>query len=331
MSLRVSLVVPVRDEAAALPHLIESIKAQTLPPAEIIIVDGGSTDNTIEIARSLTATDRRCRIIEAGPATPGRGRNIGFRAATSEWIAFVDSGIVLESKWLEELVAVAQAKPVDVVFGNYEPQENSFFERCSALAFVEPKRMRDGIAMRGPSITSSLMRKSVLEKLGGFPDLRNGEDLILISQLISSEAVGWAPKATAWWALQPSVGKTFQRFRLYSRNSVYAKMERQWHFGVLRIYLLLFPPTAAALITGKMLLLAIPCALHALRTAKSIWTRGDRRRWASLLNPLVFLSVATILLVLDTALFTGWIEGLLGVKRPSHSTEVSQRAAGASQ
>jgi hypothetical protein len=108
-------------------------------------------------------------------------------------------------------------------------------------------------------------------------------------------------------------------------------MERQWHFGVLRIYLLLLPPIIAAVITGRAWLLLIPTTLHALRTGKSVWTRGNGRRWSSLLNPAVFLSVAAILFLLDAALFTGWIEGLLGLKRPTPSMEAAQRAAGGSQ
>src|SRR5205085_1916674 len=181
------------------------------------------------IAKETAAKDTRFRVIEAGAATPGRGRNIGFRAAACEWIAFTDSGITLEHDWLEQLVSAAKSSGAHVVYGNYEPKRDSFFVRCAALAFVEPKRLRDGLPMRGPSIVSSLMRRSVLEAAGGFPDLRNGEDLLLIQRVAEQQSnIAWAHKATAWWSLQPTPAATFRRFRLYSRNSAYAKMERQW-------------------------------------------------------------------------------------------------------
>src|SRR4051812_12519152 len=103
-SLEVSLVIPVRNEERSLPALISSIQAQTFPPAEVVIVDGGSGDGTVELGRRLTEGDARFRFVEAGDATPGRGRNVGTEAARSEWVAYTDAGIRVEPTWLERLV-----------------------------------------------------------------------------------------------------------------------------------------------------------------------------------------------------------------------------------
>ena len=89
---KVSVVIPVRDEVDSLPELIASLQSQTFPPAEVVIVDGGSTDETVALARQLTADDDRFRVVEAGEATPGRGRNIGISAARHDWIALSDAG-----------------------------------------------------------------------------------------------------------------------------------------------------------------------------------------------------------------------------------------------
>src|SRR4051795_10341592 len=89
---RVSLVVPVRNEEGSLAALVESICRQTRAPDEVVLVDGDSTDRTVALARALTAGDPRFRVIEAGPATPGRGRNLGIAAAHHEWIALTDAG-----------------------------------------------------------------------------------------------------------------------------------------------------------------------------------------------------------------------------------------------
>jgi glycosyltransferase involved in cell wall biosynthesis len=93
---RVSLVVPVRNEEQSLPRLLETIARQTFRPAEIILVDGGSTDDTVGLARRAAETDARIRVIEAGPATPGRGRNVGIEAVSHEWVALTDAGNRLE-------------------------------------------------------------------------------------------------------------------------------------------------------------------------------------------------------------------------------------------
>src|SRR5207244_861116 len=92
-NMQISLVIPVRNEEQSLPLLVESIRAQTRPPDEIILVDGGSTDGTVALAGALTAADPRFRVIEAGDATPGRGRNVGIAAARHDWIALTDAGI----------------------------------------------------------------------------------------------------------------------------------------------------------------------------------------------------------------------------------------------
>ncbi|MEP6637349.1 MAG: glycosyltransferase family A protein [Acidobacteriota bacterium] len=107
----VTVVVPVRNEKQSLAELIASLQAQTSPPAEIVVVDGGSTDGTISLAHRLAAGDDRLRVIEAGEATPGRGRNIGIAAARYEWIALADAGNKLEPQWLGRLIEVVHRDP----------------------------------------------------------------------------------------------------------------------------------------------------------------------------------------------------------------------------
>src|SRR5689334_20070103 len=104
---RVSLVVPVRDEAETISVLLSSIERQTRRPDEVIIVDGGSKDGTPDLVRGLVGDDRGIQIVEAGAATPGRGRNVGWSVARNPWIAFTDAGIELDPAWLERLIAAA--------------------------------------------------------------------------------------------------------------------------------------------------------------------------------------------------------------------------------
>ncbi|MFN2597613.1 MAG: glycosyltransferase family 2 protein, partial [Pyrinomonadaceae bacterium] len=158
----ISLVVPVRDEEASLPTLLDSVRRQTRPPDEVILVDGGSTDRTVALARELSRGDARLRVVEAGEATPGRGRNVGVAAASHEWIAFTDAGIRLEPDRLARLAAEVERDPaLDVVYGNYEPLPRTFFERCAAVAYVSPKSRPPEAPCRGRFIASSLVRREV--------------------------------------------------------------------------------------------------------------------------------------------------------------------------
>jgi len=305
----VSLVVPVRNEEASLPALLESIRRQTHRPAEVILVDGGSTDATVRVAREMADTCEGLRVIEATEATPGRGRNIGIGAAHSEWVALTDAGIRLEPQWLESLIRVARAdKDVSVVYGNYEAAAGSFFERCAALVYLPPKVARAGGRVRGPSIASALLRREVWEAAGGFPDLRAAEDLFFMEHVERLKfKIAYAPQATVWWQLQPTLRKTFRKFVLYSRHNVWAGRQWDWHYGLARQYAVWLVCCVLA-VAHSWYWLAVPLAGMLARAAKSIYVRREGRGWSWLLNPLQFAGVVFVMLAVDLATFVGWAQ-----------------------
>ncbi len=303
----VSLVIPVRNESATIGELINSISSQTYAPAEILFVDGGSVDDTVKKLRVEGERDKRIRVIEAGEATPGRGRNIGIAASSNDWIALTDAGIRLASDWLENLVKVIKDDPeIRFVYGNYEPTINSFFERCAALAYLPPKRQTPAGLMRWPFIASSLIRRDVWKTVGGFPDLRAAEDLIFMKQIQDlGFKIGWAPKATVWWKLRPTLVSTFHKFVLYSKHNVLAGWQRYWHYGVAKQYLAGLCLMILSIIHSPWWLLLLFAGIAA-RVAKSIWQKRENRGIFWLLNPVQFACVLAIMTAIDLATFTGW-------------------------
>lgn len=308
----VSLVIPVKNESASIIKLVESIYLQQHLPVEVVIVDGGSNDDTLSIIDSLCRTYPFIRLFQTGKALPGQGRNIGIRSASSDWIGLTDGGIVLDHTWLSSLVEIMQSNiSPDLVYGNYEPVLDTFFERCAALAYVPAKVQRPGGMMRGPSIASCLLKKSVWEAVGGFPDWRAAEDLIFMRRVEEAGfRIGWAPKATVYWQLRPDLASTFRKFALYSKHNVWAGMQGDWHYGVARQY-------AIYLIAILMMWLQswwwvlVPVALFAARVMKSIWTKREGRGLAWALNPVQFFGVAGILGAIDLAMFVGWFQALI--------------------
>jgi glycosyltransferase involved in cell wall biosynthesis len=309
--LRVSLVVPVRDEAATIDELLTNIAKQTRQPDELIFVDGGSRDDTVARLRAFDPKGIPLRVIEAGEATPGRGRNLGIAAATYDWIVMADAGTRLEPDWLERLLEVhARDTSVDVVYGNFEPVTDSFFTRCAALVYVTPKRVRDGQLMRGPCVPSCLLRREVHRRVGGFPDLRASEDLIFMEKVRESGArIGWAPKATIWWELPPSLGKIFKKFVLYSKHNVWAGRQWDWHYGIARQYSVAAIFVILALLHSYWWLIFILLGA-AGRIAKSIWMRREGRGLLWLINPVQFIGVGIILITIDLATLIGWAQCL---------------------
>ena len=309
----VSLVIPVKDEETTVDALLVSIGAQTQPVDEVVFVDSGSSDGTVARLRNASLGNTPIRVIESGPGSPGKSRNIGISAGSNQWIALTDAGIKLDSRWIEELVAVVQSSPdVDVVYGNYEPVVDTFFERNAALVYVPSKQERAGAKMRGPSIASCLLRREVWQTVGGFPDLRAAEDLMFMEQVERHPfKIGWAPRATVWWQLRPTLLSTFRKFVLYSRHNVLAGRQKYWHYGIARQYVLALIVVLVAMLSGIWwLLLAIPLGLL-LRVFKSIWSRRETLSGLGLINPLRWIHVLIITLAIDLATFVGWIQAYL--------------------
>lgn len=92
----VSVVVPLYNKAKYVRRALDSIAAQTLPPAEVIVVDDGSTDEGPAVVESYTRLP--VRLIRQQNAGPGAARNRGIASASGDLIAFLDA----DDEWLPE-------------------------------------------------------------------------------------------------------------------------------------------------------------------------------------------------------------------------------------
>jgi glycosyltransferase involved in cell wall biosynthesis len=300
----ISLVVPVRDEAATIRALLWSIERQTRPPDEVLIVDTGSNDDTVALARALTAGDPRFEIIQFGDATPGAARNVGVSRARHDLIALTDAGIELDASWLELLES--QSSAADVVYGSYDPFPGSRFERHAALASVAPRAVRRA---PGASTASCLVRRSTWDAVGGFLDLRTADDLIFMERVAASAArIGHAPGARLWWRIPPDLRSTFRRLRLYSRVNALAHRQRHWHYGVARWYLVAAPFVALAFNDPRWLL--VPAGGFVARVLWHLSRQRDGRKVTWILNPIRVAFTAVVLVTVDAATFLGWAEAV---------------------
>jgi glycosyltransferase involved in cell wall biosynthesis len=118
MSPRFSVVIPAYNSAATLPRAIESVRAQSWPAHEIIVVDDGSTDATADVARQFGETVRLIQQTNSGVSV---ARNAGAAAASGDWLAFLDADdwyapdrIKLHAEW------IAEDASLDFLTGDYE-------------------------------------------------------------------------------------------------------------------------------------------------------------------------------------------------------------------
>jgi hypothetical protein len=120
---RVSLLLPVRDEAHRVTACLESLLAQeNLPDLELVVLDDGSTDGTAEVVSRLLGDDPRCRLVDGGSQPPPDGwlgkpwacaRLAG--AATGTVLVFVDADVVLAPRAVAATVAVLRGGCLDLV------------------------------------------------------------------------------------------------------------------------------------------------------------------------------------------------------------------------
>lgn len=102
-TVRISVIVPVYQAALYLDDCIRSLLAQTLPDFELILVDDGSTDNSMALCNAWAARDHRLRVIHQENAGVSAARNTGIRAARGQWLAFVDSDDWVEPTYLQKM------------------------------------------------------------------------------------------------------------------------------------------------------------------------------------------------------------------------------------
>jgi glycosyltransferase involved in cell wall biosynthesis len=315
--MKVSVIVPVRDEEETIHELLDSLVAQTYPPDEIVITDGGSVDATPQIIEDYKQRGLPVHLIRAGAALPGRGRNLASERARFEWLAFTDGGIRLANTWLEHLVNKAREdESTDIVYGSVEPVTNTFFTECAAIAYVPPPKPQEDVVARPRFIASSLLRRAAWAKVNGFPEnLRSAEDLLFMDRL---EKAGYRavfePRALVYWRLRSNLQSTFKRFLVYSLNNMRAGLFNQWQARILFRYAMLLVVFLATMIVEPSwfwLAFALWVLMLIARSIVSIWRNRNCYPGSFTRNVRRGLMVVAILAVLDAAAIIGWFQWLV--------------------
>lgn len=120
----VSVVMPVYNACRYLRPAIESLMCQTLRDIEIICVDDGSTDTSLDMIKIFQQSDDRIRIITETNAGPGLARNNGLKRARGEYVAFLDADDFYDPDMLESLYNCAKEKDLDIAICKYDIFDN---------------------------------------------------------------------------------------------------------------------------------------------------------------------------------------------------------------
>jgi glycosyltransferase involved in cell wall biosynthesis len=243
--MRVSVVSTVLNEADSLTRMLDGLAAQTRPPDEVVICDGGSTDATLSL---LEAENRlTLRIVQRPGANISQGRNAAIEVATGEVIAGVDAGVRLSPQWLENIVAPFKDAKTQAVAGFFVPDPQTVFEMAMGATVLPELREIDPTHFL-PSSRSVAFRKSAWEAVGGYPEwLDYCEDLVFDFRL--RDRTGqfvFVPEAVVYFRPRSSLHTFFVQYYRYARGDGRADLWRKRHAIRYLTYLVAAPLIAVA-------------------------------------------------------------------------------------
>lgn len=216
----VAVITTVLNERDSIQVLLDAFLTQTRVPDEIIVVDGGSSDGTIEVLRSYEREHAILRVHVAPGVNIARGRNIGIHRSGCGIIAVTDGGCHPEPNWLEELVRpLLNEAGFGAVTGKQRIAGASRFEEFAGLlstsvnAATEINRTFHG--------RNSAFRKAVWAEVGGYPEwLYTAEDTLFAQRAKALGCrVALAESAVVSWRPRPNLRKLCKQYYLYGRGT----------------------------------------------------------------------------------------------------------------
>jgi len=303
--MKISLIATVKDAGPFIEEFLASVAAQTRQPDEIVIVDGGSTDGTVDTLRHANGVT----LVEEPGANISQGRARAIASATHDIIAVSDADCVLDADWLERLAKLIE-DGADVAMGFYRPMVENFFQACSAAVHVpDPRELNEAKFM--PSSRSVAFRRLAYEAAGGYPEwLAIGEDMYLNHRW---REIGMQmrldPQAVANWRVRPSVSSTWKQYFGYARGDAIAKMWPKRHaarfatYGTVVVLCAFWP--------GRVLL-AIGALTYAFRPVRRSFRllSGEPLKQAG-----AVAGVPAMMAFTDVAKMAGYVSGLLHTRR----------------
>ena len=199
---RFSVIVPLYNKEAYVRRTLESVIAQTYKDFECIVVDDGSTDNSLEIVRGLDNGDWRLEIISQANSGVAVARNNGVAKSKGEYVCFLDADDWWESTWIEEMDRLIKEYPDAGLYATnyvyYKPGKTHVALNLERGYMNYPEAYVHG-EMPVTSITTCMSRK-VFDEMGGFPvGIKLGEDFLLWAKAALHYKVAFCEKPLAYY------------------------------------------------------------------------------------------------------------------------------------
>jgi len=307
----VSVIVTVKNEGEALRPLLDSLIQQSRLPDEVVICDGGSGDNTIDILQEYTRW-LPLTVVSAPGANISQGRNLAIEASDSDVIAVTDAGVILSPFWLEDITKPILEKDALVASGWFEPDPFTDFEVVMgatvlpSLHDVDPEEFL-------PSSRSIAFHKSAWKEVGGYPEwLDHSEDIVFDLELLKRfRPFAFVRSAVAYFRPRSSLTSFFRQYFAYARGDGRANLWPKRHALRYFTYLVALPSMLRLIWREKSLgwlLLVGGISGYTFRPAQRLWASTSGWRPPSRLR--AFALIPIIRLVGDLAKMLGYPVGI---------------------
>lgn len=226
--IKVSVIVPVYNGEKFIEECIKNVLNQTLEEFELIIINDGSTDNTLDICKRNSEIDKKIRIINQENEGVSSARNKGIEQSNGEYICFVDCDDKIEDNYLEELYNTCEENNVKISCCTIESidnkgniissrfMEDGYYKKIDALDELFKFR---GLNW-GPC--GKLFHKSLIKGNLKFPNLHVYEDLSFVYKAIYlSEGIYFTNKCKYYYIHRQNVG-AMDKFIKYPTTDVIA-------------------------------------------------------------------------------------------------------------
>jgi glycosyltransferase involved in cell wall biosynthesis len=240
----ISAIVTVLNEGESIRRLLDSLAAQTCRPDEVIIVDGGSRDNTVAVLEEYAQRLPLHIFVEPG-ANISEGRNRAIERAQGDILAITDAGVALEPDWLEQITRpLLENSSLQVVGGFFQADAQTVFEAAMGATVLPLGDEIDAVTFL-PSSRSIALRKSAWERVGGYPEwLDYCEDLIFDLRLKQFSDFAFEPNALVYFRPRASLRSFFKQYYLYARGDGKADLWRLRHAMRYATYFVAAPAVA---------------------------------------------------------------------------------------
>jgi len=178
----ISIIVPYYNESSSIQETLYSLCSQTYIPAEIVLVNSMSTDNSLVIVEDWIEQNKNekkilFRNITPGTCTPASSKNAGVSIASSDLLAFMDCGQEFANTWLADQYSLLRLHSVDAVLGAIKLTGVNWVDRCAVAQTYGYGRLRY-------CVPGTLIRKSVFYESGQFIEgKRAGYDAVWLRSI----------------------------------------------------------------------------------------------------------------------------------------------------